>query len=101
MDGSLQARVESGCYPAQHPRAQRVEIALHQVCEQHHKRKAEQGCYVAARNDAIVNLQHIKRARQHQHVDHAAKYRDTNHTPRAFAQPKCYRIVASQHRQEV
>ena len=37
MDRFLQADIKQGRHPAQHARAQRVEIALHQISEQHHQ----------------------------------------------------------------
>ena len=41
----------------------------------HYRREPEQRCNVAARDYAIVNLQHVKRAGQREQVDHSAKYR--------------------------
>ena len=100
VDRSLQGAVEQRCDPAQHPRPHRVEIALHQIGEQHHQRQAEQGRDVAARNHAVVDLQHIERARQHQDVDDAAEDGDADHAPRALAQRLRHGIVGAQRRQQ-
>ena len=62
MDRSLQRAVEQRGDPAEHPRAHRIEISLHDVGDQHHQRQAEQGREVTARNHAVVDLQHIDRA---------------------------------------
>ena len=100
MDRFLQADVEQGGDPAQHPRAQRLEISLHQIGEQHHQRQAEQGCDIAARNHAVIDLQHIERAGQHQNIDHAAEYGDADHAPRAVAQRKRDGIIGVQRRKQ-
>ena len=50
--------------------------------------KAEQGREVAARDHPVIHLQHIKRARQHQNVDHATEDGDADHAARAFMQPE-------------
>ena len=89
----LQAGIEQGRDPAQHARPQRVQIALHQIGKQHHQRQAEQRCDVAAGNDPVIDLQHIKRAGEHQQIDDAAEERDADHSPRAVAQPAHHGIV--------
>jgi len=87
LDRILQAGIEQGRDPAQHARPQRVEIPLHQIGEQHHQRQAEQRRDVAAWNHPVVDLQHIKRAGEHQQIDGAAEQRDADHSPCAIAQP--------------
>ena len=71
----LQFNVEQGGNPRQHTAAECVEITLQQVSYHHYRREPEQRCNVAARDHAIVNLQHVERAGQREQVDHSAKYR--------------------------
>ena len=70
----LQFDVEQGADPRQHTAAERVEITLQQISDHHYRREPEQRCNVTARDYAIVNLQHVKRAGQRQQVDHSAEY---------------------------
>ncbi len=93
VNGILQAGVEQRRDAAQHARPQGVEIALHQIGQQHHQRKAQQGRDAAARNHPVVNLQHVERAGQHQQIDHAAEHGDAGHPPRAAAQAPRHRII--------
>jgi hypothetical protein len=100
MNRSLQRAVEQRGDPREHPRAHRIEISLHDIGDQHHQRQAEQRREVAARNHAVVDLQHIDRAGQHQDVDHAAEYGDANHAPRAVAQRMGDGIIGGQRRKQ-
>ena len=65
-DQLVEARADAG----QHLGAQRVEAALQKIGRQHDQREADQGRDAAARQHPVVDLQHVERAGQHQHVDH-------------------------------
>ena len=62
---------------------------------------AEQGRDVAAGNDAIVDLQHIKRAGQHQKIDHPAEQRDADHPACAFMQPTRDGVVGNRRSERI
>ena len=56
-------------------------------------RQADQGADAAAGDHAVVDLQHVDRAREGEQVDHAAEQRDAAEAPGAGAQASAYGIV--------
>src|SRR5580700_1446664 len=95
VDRLLKADIEKRRNATQHTSPQRVEISLNQIGKQHHQRETEQCCEIPARNDAIVNLEHVERAGQHQQIDHAAKCGNAGHSSRTLSQTLQYRIIRS------
>ena len=57
------------------PRAQAFDQRHHQQRRHHHQGKHRQGLFAAAGNDPVEDLQHVRRRRQHQHIDGEAEQR--------------------------
>ena len=61
----LQASIEQCTNARQHPRSGRFKIGLKQIGDENNCRKSKKGGDAAAREYAIVHLQHIKGPGQH------------------------------------
>ncbi len=70
-----QELVEAGADSGQHLAAQRVEAALQQVGRQHDQRQADQRRDAAARQHAVVKLEHVDRPGQGQDIHDRRKNR--------------------------
>ena len=79
----------------------RVEPALKDVGGKDDQRDADQGRDAAARQHAVVDLQHVDRAGEHQKIDDAREDRDANERRRAGLQRlrtselSCLRLLAA------
>ena len=90
----LQLSVEQGANPRQHAAAERIEITLQHIGDDHDRRQPEQRRHIAARDHTIVHLQHVNRAGQRQQIDHAAENRHACQSSSACAQLNRNRVVA-------
>ena len=76
IDALAQAFAERASDPDQDTAAQQVEQALEGVENDHHDGEADQRRDAAAREHAVVDLQHVDRAGEIEHVDERARERD-------------------------
>ena len=75
-DAATEELVEPCANAGQHACAHDVEHALERVEHRHKQNECDKRRHAAARQDAIIDLQHEQRARQHQDVDDAAEAGD-------------------------
>jgi hypothetical protein len=81
-----QALVEQRRRPRDQARADDVEHALERVSADQEHGERHQRRHAAARQHAVVDLQHVERAGQHQQVHDAGEQRDAGKRPGAFLQ---------------
>ncbi len=76
VHGGAEALVEHRGRAHHDARADQVEDALERIGADQEHGERDQGRDAAARQHAVVDLQHVERAGQHQHVHHAGEQRD-------------------------
>ena len=82
----VEGLIERGADPHQDPSADQVENALGDVQPAGKNHQADQGRHAAARQHAVVNLEHEQRAGQIEQIDHAAHGADADEGVAAGAQ---------------
>ena len=89
MDSQGEMLIEQRCRAHDHAGANEIKRALERISADEKDRENDQRQHATAAQDPIVDLQHVKRASEHQQVDDTRKERDAAKCAPAIAQGRC------------
>lgn len=89
VDTAAQRRIERHADPTQQANADEVQAALQEEQDDHQHGQADEGRHAAARQHAVIDLEHEHRSCQHQDVADGTEHRDASQGRAARPQGLC------------